>query len=93
MGRRIVVDRQAHLPEVVGTLHPPGGFAGRLNGGQQQGDQNPDDRNDHEKLDEGENRGLRAAMFDAASHDSYFTLTPIIARRTLRRHPSPSGTP
>jgi hypothetical protein len=37
---------------MVETLHPSGGFAGSLNGWQQESDQHADDRNDDEKFNE-----------------------------------------
>ena len=40
--------RDADLLEVVGALHPPGGFPRGLHGRQQQRDQDPDDR-DHDQ--------------------------------------------
>ena len=39
MAAVIVVQGQSDLFEVVAALHPPGGLPGRLNGGEQQGDQ------------------------------------------------------
>jgi hypothetical protein len=45
------VEGQAHLLEMVAALRPPGGFPGGLNGRQQQGDQDPDDRDDHQQFD------------------------------------------
>ena len=50
----VVVDGQADLLEVVDALRPPGRLAGRLHGGQQQGDQDRDDRDHHQELDERE---------------------------------------
>jgi hypothetical protein len=47
-----VVCGQADLPQVVGALHSPGSFAGRLHRGEQQGDQHADDRNDHQQFHE-----------------------------------------
>jgi hypothetical protein len=44
----VVVDRQPELLEVVGALGAPGGLAGRLDRGQEQGDQDGDDRDDHQ---------------------------------------------
>jgi hypothetical protein len=35
-------------------MHPPRGFASRLDRGQQQGDQHGNDRDDDQKLDQGE---------------------------------------
>ena len=39
VGVLVVVQGQADLLEVVGALDPPRGLAGRLDGGQEQGDQ------------------------------------------------------
>ena len=51
IGVRIVMEGQANLLEVVETLQPPRGFASRLHGRQQQRNQDPDDRHDHQKFD------------------------------------------
>ena len=53
-GRVVVVDGQAELLEVVDALRPPGRLARRLDGGQQQGDQDRDDRDHHQQLDQRE---------------------------------------
>ena len=42
----VVVDAQADLLEIVDALGAACGLAGRLHGGQQQGDQHRDDRDD-----------------------------------------------
>ena len=52
--RQVVVDAEPHLLEVVGALRTPGRLARRLDGGQEQGDQDGDDRNHHQQLDERE---------------------------------------
>jgi hypothetical protein len=54
VGRVVVVQSQADLFEVVNALRSPGGFAGRLHGGQQQGDQDRNYRDDDEQFDQGE---------------------------------------
>ena len=54
VGRVVVVQRQADLLQVVDALGAAGGLAGRLHGGQQQADQDPDDRDDHQQLDQRE---------------------------------------
>jgi hypothetical protein len=46
--------RQSHLLEIVHALGTPGRPSGRLNGRQQQGDQDRDDRDHHQKLDQNE---------------------------------------
>ena len=48
---------QSELPEVVRTLHPPRGFARRLDGRQQQGHQDTDDGNDDQELDQRKRSG------------------------------------
>ena len=48
----IMMGGQAELPKIVRALRPPGRFAGRLNGRQQQRDQDADDRDHHQQLDE-----------------------------------------
>jgi len=47
-----IVNSQSHLFEMVGTLHPPCGFACCLNGRQKKGDEHSDNRNDDKKFDE-----------------------------------------
>ena len=55
--RRVVIgERRADLHEVVLALHASGLLARRLDGRQQERDQDPDDRQDHEDLDEREGR-------------------------------------
>jgi hypothetical protein len=46
----VIVKRQSDLLQVVGALGSPGGFAGRLHRGKQQGDQNADNRDDDQQL-------------------------------------------
>jgi len=48
----VIVLGQSELFEVIGALHPPCGFPGCLNGGQQQGDQHADNGNDDKKFNE-----------------------------------------
>jgi hypothetical protein len=48
------VHRQPDLLQVVDALSPPGRFAGRLDGGQEQGNQKRYDRDDDQQLDQGE---------------------------------------
>jgi hypothetical protein len=48
------VDGQSELLEIVRTLRSAGSFSRRLHGRQQQGDQNRDNGNNHEKLDQRE---------------------------------------
>jgi hypothetical protein len=50
----VAVHGQAHLLDVVGTLHPAAGLPGRLHGRQEQADERRDDRDHHEKFDERE---------------------------------------
>lgn len=47
VGVVMVVHCDADLAQVVRTLRPPSGFAGRLHGRQQQGDEHPDNGNDY----------------------------------------------
>ena len=51
-GVEVVVQRQADLLEIVAALRSPRGLARRLDGGQEQGDEHADDRDDHQQLDE-----------------------------------------
>ena len=55
----VVVHPQANLLEIVGALAPSGRFACRLHRRQQQRDQDPNDRNDHQELDQGKTSSLR----------------------------------
>ena len=48
----VVVQGHPELLQIVGALHPPGGFAGRLDRGEQQRDENSDDRNDNQQFHE-----------------------------------------
>jgi hypothetical protein len=48
----MLMDGNADLLQIVGTLSTPAGFTRRLNGWQQQGYQDSDDRNHHQQLDE-----------------------------------------
>jgi len=50
---------QSNLLHIVDTLHPPGRLACRLHGGQEQGDQDRNDRNDHEQFDQRETLTLK----------------------------------
>jgi len=43
--------RHTDLPQIVRAAHPPGRFAGRLDGRQEQPDEHADDRDDHQQLD------------------------------------------
>jgi len=52
MCRRIVVQREPKLFEIVATLRSASGFSGRLNCGQQQRDQNCNDRDHDQKFDQ-----------------------------------------
>ena len=54
VGAVVIVQRQPDLLEVVGALRSPGRLTGRLDGRQEQGDQDRDDGDDHEQLDERE---------------------------------------
>ena len=57
MRRLEIVDRQADLLEVVDALGAAGRLAGRLDGGQEQADQDGDDGDHHQQLDQGEPSG------------------------------------
>lgn len=50
----VVVHREPDLLAVIGTLHAPSGFASSLHSRQQQPDQDPDDRDDHQQFHQGE---------------------------------------
>ncbi len=50
----VIVHGQADLLQVVRALGTPGGFPGRLDGGQEQRDQDRDDGDHDEQLDQGE---------------------------------------
>ena len=53
----VVVECDPKLLQVVHALGASGGFAGHLNGWQQQAGEDGDDRDDDEHLDEGETGG------------------------------------
>jgi hypothetical protein len=48
----VIVQSDADLLEMIAALHAAGGFAGRLDGGEKQRHENPDDGNDHQKFHE-----------------------------------------
>jgi hypothetical protein len=48
----VVMGGQADLLQIVAALTPAGGFARRLNGRQQEGDQHGDNRDDDQELDQ-----------------------------------------
>src|SRR5262245_22063186 len=50
----VIVEGHTDLLEVVDALHAPRGLTGRLNGRQEQADQQPGDGDNHQELDEGE---------------------------------------
>jgi hypothetical protein len=52
-GVHVVVQRQADLLEVVGALDPPRGLARRLDGRQEQADQDGDDRDHDQEFNQG----------------------------------------
>ncbi len=52
----IILQGETDLLEVVGATDPPRGLSGRLNGRQQQRDQDGDDRDHHQELDQCETR-------------------------------------
>jgi hypothetical protein len=54
MGFGVVVKRQPQLFQIVLALRTPGGFAGLLDGRQQQRNQHGDDGDDHQQFDESE---------------------------------------
>ena len=49
----VIMHRQTNLFEIVLALRSTGSFTGLLDGGQQQGDENGDDRNHHQQFDQG----------------------------------------
>ena len=57
----VVVQGDAELLQVVDALGATGGLAGRLDGGQEQGDQDGDDRDHHQQLDQREAANVAAA--------------------------------
>jgi len=48
----VVVHRDPNLLQVVHALRSPRGLAGRLDGRQEQGHQNPNDGDHHQQLDQ-----------------------------------------
>ena len=64
----IVVKRERPLLNVVDALHTTGRFARRLNGGEEQTDQNADNRDHDQQLDERKTeRGTRNGAFHRAN--------------------------
>jgi hypothetical protein len=64
-GRFVIDASHCDLANVVRTGHPTRCLAGRLHCRQKQSNQNPNDRNDHEQLDE---RKAPASLNDATVH-------------------------
>ena len=60
VGVVVAVQGQADLLQVVDALGPPRRLACGLDGGQEQGDQDADDRDDHQELDQREGRAASA---------------------------------
>jgi hypothetical protein len=52
VGAVVVVNRQPKLLEVIAAAHPASRFPCRLNGGQQQANQDADDCDNNQKLDQ-----------------------------------------
>jgi hypothetical protein len=69
----IVVAGQSDLAEIVFALRSPGGFAGLLHGGQQQGHQHDDDRNHHQKFDQSKRAPSRDGI-QRTKHSQPFAL-------------------
>ena len=44
---------EPHLPKIVRTTHPPSGFAGRLDGRQEQSDEQADNGDNHQQFHKG----------------------------------------
>lgn len=59
MGR----DRQPNLPLMIDAFCPSRGFASGIDGGKEEGDQEPNDPDHDKKLDEGE-AGCRRTTFE-----------------------------
>ncbi len=76
----VVVLRQCDLLEVVATLNPPGRFARRLHGWQQERDQDRDDRDHDQQLDERKTVPPRR-------HGSSFTAGELVQQRELENEP------
>ena len=60
----VIRERQAELLEVVDALSPASGLACRLDGRQQERDQDRDDRDDDQELDQGEAGSVRSRRHD-----------------------------
>ena len=67
-GVGVVIDRQGELLQVVLALNLASRLACRLNGRQQQGNENADDGDDHQQFNESETPSA-AAMGDDLEHD------------------------
>src|SRR5262249_34416472 len=68
-----VVQGQAQLLEVVGTLHTAGRLAHLLDGGEQEADEDGDDGDHHQQLDQRESRkalGIRHLTANSAHDDT-----------------------
>ena len=58
----IVLQGHAQLPEIVLAMGAPGRFAGRLDGRQEQADQDADDGDHHQQFDQGETRSADSTV-------------------------------
>jgi hypothetical protein len=56
------------LFQVVAALHAPSGFAGRLHGGEQQANQDPNDRNDNQQFHQRKTQ-FTIQVFGPMGHD------------------------
>ena len=63
------LEGEPELLEMIGALRSPCSFSSHLNGGQQQGHQNTDDRDDDEQFDE---REARAILFTHCHDGNFF---------------------
>ena len=63
----VILNGDSELHQVVDALHPTRGLAGRLDGGQEQCDQDRDDGDDHQQLDQGESGCPRVLRLIAKS--------------------------
>jgi hypothetical protein len=84
-GAHMVLERQPHLLQVVRALRTAGRFAGRLDGWQQQGDEDADNRDDDQEFDERERasassgRWLRCHGLTSLQIDEWMVASLILA--------------
>ena len=69
-----VVNSDTNLLEVIGTLHTPCRFPGRLNRRQKKGNQNTNDGNNDQKFHQGKSRQFAGISICSLFHDMFLLM-------------------